>query len=107
MMITKKSNYEALYKNLNKKEPTENELKEFVPKVASSIEIATKSTVWYINSSKIKDYFNEETVDNVTAAINYPKALITKNYDPIFGMKDRRLYFNLLKKIINYDECKD
>lgn len=106
IMITKKSNYKNFYEFKNKKSPTEDELKAFVPKLASSLEMGAKSAVWYLNKLGIQKYFAEDSVDNVSALINYPTALRTKNYDPINGMTDRRLFFNLLKEILNYDECK-
>lgn len=106
IMITKKDNYKTFYKFQNSNEPTIDELEKFSKTISSNIEIAAKSAVWYLNSSKFKNYFSEEIVDNTTASINYPKALITKNYDPIYGMKERRLYFNLLKEILNYDDSK-
>ncbi len=107
IMITKKYNYKTFYKFQNLNEPTIAELEKFTKTIANNIEFAAKSASWYLNTSKFKNYFSEEVVDNTTASINYPKALITKNYDPIYGMKERRLYFNLLKQILNYDECKN
>lgn len=48
---------------------------------------------------------NDDNVNNVSAAINYPKALTTKNYDSINGLLERKRFFNLLKEIIGYEEC--
>lgn len=106
IMITKKENYKSFYKSLYSKDPTENELKEFAPKLASSTEMAAKSAAWYLNSLNIQKYFNDDNVNNVSAAINYPKALTTKNYSSINGLDERKHYFDLFKEVLNYDECK-
>ncbi len=106
IMITKKNNYKTFYKFLFGQDPTENELKDFVPKLASSTEMAAKSAAWYLNALNIQKYFNEDNVNNVSAAINYPKALETKNYSSINGLDERQHYFELFKEVLNYDECK-
>jgi len=106
IMITKKDNYKSFYKFLYGKDPTESELKEFVPKLASSTEMTAKSTAWYLNNIKIQKYFNDDNVNNVSAAINYPKALTTKNYSSINGLDERKYYFDLIKEVLNYDKCK-
>lgn len=105
IMITHDYNYESFYEHLNGKKPTNTELQEFVPKLASSTELAVKSAVWYLNNVNIQNYFNDDNVNNVSAAINYPKALTTKNYDSINGLLERKRFFNLLKEIIGYEEC--
>lgn len=105
VMLTKQTNYTALYKFLYKKDATEAELKQFVRKIASSIEYAAKAAVWYLNSQNVQKYFNDDFVERVTAAINYPKALETKNYAPINGLTDRKKFFNMLMDIMNYEEC--
>lgn len=105
-MLTKKMNYQAFYKFWYKKDATDEELKKLVPKLASSTEFAAKAAVWYLNTLKVQKYINDDTVDRVIALINYPKALETGNYAPIHGMPERKKFFNLLKEILNYEECK-
>lgn len=106
IMITKKYNYIAFYNFLFGRNPSESELKDFAPKLASSTEMAAKSAAWYLNAQNIQKYFNEDNVNNVSAAINYPTALKTKNYSSMNGLDERQHYFELFKEVLSYDECK-
>lgn len=107
IMITKKSNYKAFYEEIYKKTPTDSELEAFVPKVAKELDYAKSTSSWFLNKSKIKEYFDEEeSVLNVSACINRPKSLIDKKYDEMYGITERKMYFEYLKQVFNYENCK-
>ena len=107
IMITSKSNYKSFYEKTYKKIPSDTELEFVVSKVAKELDFAKLTSSWYLKQSKIKEYFNEEiSVLNVSACINRPKSLIDKKYDEMNGIPDREKYFDLLKQIFDYENCK-
>jgi predicted chitinase len=94
-------------KLVKKKEPTDAELKDFVPKIAKSIKLACQGSAWYWNKLNISQYADIDDATKVSAAINYPKALNGKENDiaSINHLSERKLYTNKLKEIFNYEKC--
>jgi predicted chitinase len=108
IQVTKKGGYIDFYEYLFKKKPTEAQLKEFVPQVATNLEYAVLSAGWYWNKNNINQYADKDDLGRVSAAINHPKSLnkIPFNTDSLNGMKDRKDFCTLLKIIFNYENCK-
>ncbi|WP_404812533.1 hypothetical protein ACIRNY_02880 [Capnocytophaga canimorsus] len=110
IMLTKKYNYINLYKHLYLNTPTDKDLEYFCPKIAKKLEMASKSAVWYLNNVNVKEYFefsDEKGVEKVSAKINRPKSITDGRYDKINGMNERKKFFNLLKDIMPYGDCKN
>ena len=106
--ITHDYNYKELYKSLNKVEADSATLKAFVPTVASSMEIAIKSAIWYWKKENINTYADLDDIGKVSAAVNYPAKLKLKtfNTDGINGLDERKRFYSILKDVFNYENCK-
>lgn len=107
IQITHDYNYKALYKSFFNAEPTDEELEEFTPKIASNLEYAVKSAGWFWKKNNINKYADLDDVERVSAAINYPSLLNDKvfNSDKINGLESRKKYYLLLKNILDYEIC--
>lgn len=107
MQLTHRPNYEAFYKSIHGSSPTDAQLVEFVPTVATSIEMAMKASVWYWKKERINDYASKDDVVRVSAAINYPAAINDSDKIPIInGLPERKTFTNFTKGALNYEECK-
>lgn len=106
--ITHDYGYRQFYKALNSKEPTDNELKEFVPKVASKLEYAIRSAAWYWEKNDINQYADKDDIERVSAAVNFPRLLQEKTFSPdgIRMIADRKKIYEFMKIIFNYENCK-
>lgn len=110
LQLTHDYNYKELYKAKEKKEPSDIELKEFVPKIATSMKLACQGSAWYWNKLKAYQYADIDDPTKVSASINYPKALNGNENDiaSINHLSERKLYTNKLKQIFNYEKfCKN
>lgn len=88
-------------KNLN------DQLKEFVPKVAKSMKYACQGSAWYWDSLKGNQYADIDDAMKVSAAINRPKALIVASeMNNINHLEERILYVSYFKLAMNYENCK-
>lgn len=61
---------------------------------------------WYWWKNKINDYADKDNIIAVSAKVNNPSA--SSNYSPegIHSYKERNEYYELLKEILNYGDCK-
>ena len=107
--VTHKDIYEEFYKEVYAKEPAVGELESFVPTLATSLGRACEGAAWYWKSRKANQYATADEVDNVSASINRPVAVNgdEDELNRINGRDFRKLYYNLLKVIFDYDECKN
>jgi predicted chitinase len=79
---------------------------QLVEQVSTNIEYAFDSAGWYWNKNKINIYADKDDIKMVSAKVNHPAATEANSKGVINGIKERRLYYNLLKEIFKYDECK-
>ncbi len=107
LQLTHDYNYKELYKIGSGKVPTDEELIEFVPKVAKSMKIACQGSAWYWDKLKINTYADNDDSNKVSAAINRPKALNDETeLNNINGLDKRILYTSYFKLAMNYENCK-
>ncbi|MDI9308768.1 MAG: hypothetical protein QM535_01035 [Limnohabitans sp.] len=81
---------------------------EFVLQISTSIYWACDSAGWYWNKSKLNDFANddENSIIVVSAKVNNPSASDKPTGKGINGLTERKLYFEFLKKIFDYENCK-
>jgi len=107
IQLTHDYNYKEFYKQVNKKEATEDELKKFVPTIAKVMKMTCQGSAWYWDKLKINQYADKDGVINVSAAINLPAALKNSNkINSINGLDKRKLYTSLFKLAMDYENCK-
>ena len=108
IQITNIENYQGYYQSLFNKLPNDSQIKSFVPTLASSMETAIKSTVWYWKKENINKYADLDDVERVSAAVNFPARLNSAIFSStgINGLEDRRRFCNNLKNIFDYENCK-
>ena len=106
--ITHDYGYKEFYKHIFNKEPSTEELEDFVPKVASKLEYAVKSAAWYWQKNNINKYADIDDLERVSAAIMFPRLLTDNVFKPdgIRMLDKRKEYYRNLKKILKYEECK-
>jgi predicted chitinase len=78
------------------------EIKKFTAKISTDIFYACDSAGWYWNLNDINKYADEDNLFKVSAMVNNPQAkseLTINDYDK------REKYYNLLKTILNYENC--
>lgn len=102
--LTHDYHYNECYTNLYKVEPTNAQLKAFVPKVANSMKIVCQSSCWYWGKTKCNVYAEKDSIANVSAAINRPES-INGSTSKINGYSDRVRAYESLKKIMHYEKC--
>lgn len=109
IQITHDYNYREFYKSLNGTDPTGEQLSDFAPSVATSIDMAMKASAWYWKKMNLSQYAMKDDVVKLSAAINYPKALSGEDNDvaAIKGIEERKLFTELAKAALNYEECKN
>jgi len=101
IQLTHDYNYEKLKKALK----IESSLDEFVPKVAKEINFACQASGYFwknigAKTGNINQYADKDDVLAVSKEIN--------GYVEVpNGFNDRKLFTNILKKIMNYDQCKN
>jgi len=108
LQFTHDYNYRAFYKSHKGTDPTDEQLSAFAPTVATSIEMAMKASAWYWKTQNLSQYAMKDEVENLSAAINYPKALSGKDNDvaAINGLEERKRFTELAKTALNYEVCK-
>lgn len=106
--LTHKYNYKAYYTAVFNKEPSSVELEKFVPLVASRLEYAMDSAGWFWNKNNINYYADIDSIEKVSAAINYPELLKDTNFDPyrLNGFENRKKFYQFLKEVFDYENCK-
>lgn len=112
--VTSKSNYEKFYVHLFSNNPDTNQLTAFVPNVAKKLEYAVRSGGWYWTDAdqsmkNINEFADLDDIEKVSAAINHPSILHDKKLDTgkINGYAKRKEYYEYLKTIFNYENCKN
>jgi predicted chitinase len=79
---------------------------DFAKLLSTDINYACDSAGWYWNKANINAYADKDDIINVSAKVNNPSAVNTSSTEKINGYKERKLYYDLLKIIFNYNECK-
>ena len=100
-------NYIPFYKSIYFTEPDAKTLEKFVSTIATSMEWAMKSAIWYWKTNKINDYADQDDVDRVSAAVNFPQRLKEQPFttNGMYGVLERRRYCFLFKSIFDYENC--
>lgn len=106
--LTGDGNYKEFYKVGSTKEPTDDQLQEFVPKIAEYMKLACQSGGWYWNKVNANLYADIDDADKVSAAVNYPRALTDSSLMYIInGLSSRKLYLSYFKLAMDYEDCKN
>lgn len=79
---------------------------ELAKKISTDIYYATDSAAWYWSDNNINEYADKDNIIGVSAKVNNPEAKDKKTSDGINGFSDREKYYNLLKIIFDYENCK-
>jgi predicted chitinase len=79
---------------------------ELAKKMSTDIYYAADSAGSYWNDNKINEYADKDSIIGVSAKVNNPDAKDQKTSDGINGFSDREKYYNLLKIIFDYENCK-
>jgi hypothetical protein len=81
---------------------------DFVKLLSISIYWACDSAGWYWNKTKLNKFANddENAIIVVSAKVNNPSASENPTGTGINGLDDRKKYFELLKQIFDYENCK-
>ncbi|MFC6096703.1 hypothetical protein ACFPVY_08585 [Flavobacterium qiangtangense] len=79
---------------------------ELAKKISTDIYYAADSAGWYWNDNNINEYADKDNIIGVSAKVNNPSAKDQKTSDGINGFSDREKYYNLLKIIFDYENCK-
>ena len=79
---------------------------ELAKKISTDIYYAADSAGWYWNDNYINEYADKDSIIGVSAKVNNPNAKDQKTSDGINGFSDREKYYNLLKIIFDYENCK-
>lgn len=75
-------------------------------KISTDLSYACHAAGWYWSENKINDYADKDNIIAVSAKVNNPAAAANSTPDGINSFKERKQYYELLKVIFNYDECK-
>ncbi|MFT3793657.1 hypothetical protein [Flavobacterium sp.] len=61
----------------------------------------------YWDKENINQYADEDNVEKVSAAVNYPNLLTKKPFSAsgVNGLVERKNYYEYLKEIFNYEDC--
>ena len=107
LQLTHDYNYKEFYEDYFGSSPSAKELKEFAPQVAKSLELSTMASAWYWKKKGLNKYADADNATQVSAALNYPKALNGKESDisSINNLEERKRYVNLLKEVFDYENC--
>ena len=81
---------------------------EFVLLLSTSIYWAFDSAAWYWDKTKLNDFATdkENAIIVVSAKVNNPSASDSPSGKGINGLTERKMYFELLKEIFDYENCK-
>jgi predicted chitinase len=81
---------------------------EFVNLLSTSIYWACDSAGWYWDKQKLNNFASEDenAIIVVSAKVNNPSASDNPSGKGINELKDRKLYFEYLKQIFDYENCK-
>jgi predicted chitinase len=79
---------------------------ELAKKISTDIYYAADSAGWYWLDNNINEYADKDSIIGVSAKVNNPDAKDQKTSDGINGFSDREKYYNLLKIIFDYENCK-
>lgn len=79
---------------------------ELAKKISTDIYYAADSAGWYWSDNNINEYADKDSIIGVSAKVNNPEAKDQKTSDGINGFSDREKYYNLLKIIFDYENCK-
>ena len=79
---------------------------EFIKLVSTELFYACDTAGWYWKEYKINTYADKDDLINVSAIINNPSAKNETSTAKIIGFEERRKYFDLMKIIFDYENCK-
>lgn len=79
---------------------------EIASKISTDMFYACDAAGWYWWKNKINDYADKDNIIGVSALVNNPSAKDKKTSDGINGYDERKKYYDLLKIIFDYENCK-
>jgi predicted chitinase len=80
--------------------------KKFVSNISTDLFFACDSAGWYWWKNEINKYADEDNLIAVSAKVNNPSAIISESVKYINGYEDRKKFYDLIKIIFNYENCK-
>lgn len=79
---------------------------EFIKLVSTELFYACDTAGWYWKEYKINTFADKDYLINVSAIINNPSAKNVTSTTNIRGYSERRKYYDLMKIIFDYENCK-
>lgn len=80
-------------------------INELVSKVSTDIYYACDSAGWYWQKNKINQYADKDDIIGVSAKVNNPSATNTTSTSRINGFEERKKFYDLMKIILDYENC--